>query len=91
MVVIDALKYRHNRGKRSNLYFRRNAKGNEIDLLVESGPEVTPVEIKSAATINSEFFKVLRTFSSRLPSPPRKTALIYGGSEQQQEMMDSIG
>ena len=83
MVIIEALKYRYNRGKRSNLYFWRDAKGNEVDLLVESGSEVTPVEIKSGSTINNDFFKGLRTFAARLPSPPKTTALVYGGSEQQ--------
>ena len=70
MVVIEALKYRYNRGKRSNLYFWRDAKGNEVDLLIENGSEVTPVEIKSGATVNRDFFKGLRTFTARLPSPP---------------------
>jgi len=83
MVIIEALKYRYNRGKRSNLYFWRDAKGNEVDLLVESGSEVTPVEIKSGSTINNDFFKGLRSFAARLPSPPKTTALVYGGSEQQ--------
>jgi len=83
LVVIEALKYRYNRGKRSNLYFWRDAKGNEVDLLIESGPDVLPVEIKAGATINSDFFKGLRTIMARLSSPPKSCALIYGGSERQ--------
>lgn len=81
--MIDALKYRYNRGKRSNLYFWRDAKGNEVDLLVESGPDVTPVEIKAGATISSDYFKGLRTFNARLSSPPVSSALVYGGSDRQ--------
>ena len=83
LIVIDALKYRYNRGKRSNLYFWRDAKGNEVDLLIENGSDVTPVEIKAGATISSDYFKGLRTFSARLPSPPRTSALVYGGSDRQ--------
>lgn len=83
LIVIDALKYRYNRGKRSNLYFWRDAKGNEVDLLIENGPDVTPVEIKAGATISSDYFKGLRTFSARLPSPTRNSALVYGGSDRQ--------
>ena len=82
LIVIDALKYRYNRGKRSNLYFWRDAKGNEVDLLIENGPDVTPVEIKAGATISSDYFKGLRTFSARLPSPTRNSALVYGGSDR---------
>lgn len=83
LIVIDALKYRYNRGKRSNLYFWRDAKGNEVDLLIESGPDVTPVEIKAGATISGDYFKGLRTFSARLPTPPGISALVYGGSDRQ--------
>ena len=83
MVIIEALKYRYNRGRRNNLFFWRDAKGNEVDLLIENGPDVIPVEIKAGATINDDFFKGLRTFSSRLPSPAKTSALVYGGSEQQ--------
>jgi len=83
LVIIEALKYRYNQGKRNNLYFWRDAKGNKVDLLIESGPDVTPVDIKSGATVNSDYFKGLRTFAAKLPSPPISTALVYGGTEQQ--------
>lgn len=83
LIVIDALKYRYNRGKRSNLYFWRDAKGNEVDLLVESGPDVTPVEIKAGATVSSDYFKGLRTFNARLSSPAMSSALVYGGADRQ--------
>lgn len=103
MVIVEALKYRFNKGKRNNLYFWRDAKGNEVDLVVESGPDIMPVEIKSGATITDDFFKGLKNFSDRLSSPPAATALVYGGSESQrrstvniwritdiQEMMETI-
>jgi len=83
MVVMEALKYRYHRGKRSNLYFWRDAKGNEVDLLVERGPDIAAVEIKSGATISSDYFKGLRTFSAKLPAPVRQCALIYDGEERQ--------
>lgn len=104
LVVIEALKYRYNRGKRSNLYFWRDGKGNEVDLLIESGPDVVPVEIKAGATISADYFKGLRAFAARLPDPPKARALIYGGFERQRRsevavwratdvaaMMDEVG
>ncbi|NJD92017.1 MAG: ATP-binding protein [Geobacter sp.] len=84
MVVIEALKYRYHRGRRSNLHFWRDSKGNEVDLVIESGPDVFPVEIKSGATISDDFFKGLRTFASRLPAPPAACSLVYGGTQRQQ-------
>jgi len=83
MVVIEALKYRYHRGKRSNLYFWRDAKANEVDLLIESGADIAAVEIKSGATINSDYFKGLRTFVSRPASPPGTCALVYDGQQRQ--------
>jgi len=84
MVVIEALKYRYHRGRRSNLYFWRDAKGNEVDLLLESGAGIAAVEIKSGATISSDYFKGLRTFNSRLASQDSTCALVYDGIERQQ-------
>ena len=83
LVVLEALKYRYNRGRRDNLYFWRDAKGNEVDLLIEQGPDVVPVEIKAGATIASDWFKGLATIANALPSPPRHRALVYGGTERQ--------
>ena len=104
LVVIEALKYRYNRGRRNNLHFWRDAKGDEVDLVIESGPYVMPVEIKSGATINEDYFKGLRSFSTRLTAPPSACALVYGGTERQKrsdvtvwrvgdvaEMMGAIG
>jgi predicted AAA+ superfamily ATPase len=82
MIVIEALKYRCHRGKRNNLHFWRDGKGNEIDLLIESGPDIMPVEIKSGATISDDFFKGLRTFTSQLPQVSI-SSLVYGGTEKQ--------
>lgn len=83
LVVIEALKYHYHRGKRNNLFFWRDAKGHEVDLLLEQGPELAAVEIKAGATIANGWFKGLRTFAGKLASPPQHCALVYAGTEQQ--------
>jgi predicted AAA+ superfamily ATPase len=93
LVVIEALKYRFNRGKRSHLTFYRDGKGNEVDLVLEIGPDAFPIEIKAGATIATDYFKGLRTFVKVVPplenkgtdSDPDKitSGLIYGGTEKQ--------
>jgi uncharacterized protein len=83
LVVIEALKYRYHRGKRNNLHFWRDGKGNEVDLVIEAGPDVIPVEIKSGATVAEDFFKGLNLFAARLPQPPPASYLVYGGVERQ--------
>ena len=83
LVVIEALKYRYHRGKRNNLHFWRDGKGNEVDLVIEAGPDVIPVEIKSGATVVEDFFKGLLHFAARLPQRPPACFLVYGGVERQ--------
>lgn len=90
LVVIEALKYRYHRGARNNLFFWRDAKGNEVDLLLEQGPDLAAVEIKAGATITPTWFKGLRTFSARLSTPPKHCALVYAGPEQQRREAASV-
>ncbi len=62
MVIVEALKFRLNRGKRSNLSFYRDSGGHEVDLLLTSGSDIFPIEIKSGATVNRDYFKGLNFF-----------------------------
>lgn len=93
LVIIEALKYRLNRGKGSNITFYRDGKGNEVDLVLENGPEVFPIEIKAGATIAADYFKGLGSFEKVVPPPENGGAdkssvaigsgLVYGGAEKQ--------
>ncbi len=65
LVVIEALKTRFNKGKKSNLYFFRDSHRHEIDLLYKSGRQFTGIEIKSASTWNNSFKKELKRFSEK--------------------------
>lgn len=59
LVVTELLKSRFNRGQRSNLYFWRDRSGLEVDILLDLGGKVWPIEVKSGQTITSAFFKGL--------------------------------
>jgi hypothetical protein len=50
-VVAELLKARFASGLGSNLFFWRDRSGHEVDLLVEQGATLTPVEIKSGRTV----------------------------------------
>jgi len=54
VIVAEFLKRRWHDGQPSNLFFWRDSKGLEIDLLLENGETQTPIEIKSGATIASD-------------------------------------
>jgi uncharacterized protein len=57
MIVLEALKCRLHRGKRSNRSFYRDSNGNEVDLLLGLGSDFFPIEIKAGMTINRNYFK----------------------------------
>jgi hypothetical protein len=81
--VIEALKFRFNRGKRANVSFYRDGKGNEIDLLFERGQDVFPVEVKAGATVTADYLKALKKCDRIFPVMPWGSGLIYGGDEIQ--------
>lgn len=77
LVVVDFLKQDYNRGKTDNFWFWRDSTGNEIDLLIERGKELIPVEIKSGQTITDEFFKGFRYWKKLTGS--EGGFVVYGG------------
>ncbi len=83
LVVMEALKYRYNQGRKSNVCFYRDGKGNEVDLILEFGPDLFPVEIKAGETITSDYFKGLKQFRNVISDLPWGAGLIYGGVERQ--------
>lgn len=83
MAIMEALKYRFNRGRKGNICFYRDSNGNEVDLLLDVGPDLFPIEIKSGETIVPDFFKGLTAFSKISPPLTRGAGLVYGGTEQQ--------
>jgi predicted AAA+ superfamily ATPase len=60
LVVVEFLKKRYNKGKTNNLYFWRDNTGNEIDLIIDQGDNLVPIEIKSGQTISTEFMKGIK-------------------------------
>ena len=81
LVVLEALKSRYNRGLSSNLYFFRDSRGNEINLLSHSGRELSGAEIKSSATYHASFKKGLLRFSDQI-APLVHRYIIYNGEHQ---------
>ena len=81
-VVAETLKYRFNRGLRPNLSFFRDSRGLECDLFYETGQGIGAIEVKSGATIASDYFRSLDRVSDLFPQITKK-AVIYGGSDAQ--------
>lgn len=80
LIVMEALKQRYNKGKESNIFFFRDAKGNEIDLLIREAGDLKAIEIKSSQTYAPSFEDVLKKSGSLLTTPVSKRAVVYAGN-----------
>lgn len=82
MMVIDALKARLNRGKEPRMYFFRDSHGNEVDLVMQSGRQLIPVEIKSSQTWQNSYLKGLKYFEKLVGDRSLKGTVIYAGEQE---------
>lgn len=69
-------------GEEPPLYFWRDRTGHEVDLIIDLGQKVIPVEMKSSRTIASDFFNGLRYWLSLKGNTQTSGVLIYGGKER---------
>lgn len=68
--VMEVLKWKYNHGSAINIFFIRDSKGTEVDLLIEHGNNFIPIEIKSADHFDSSFlkgFKLLEDTKFNMP------------------------
>ena len=82
LVATEFLKARFNQGMQSNLYFWRDSKGLEIDLVLEEGDLLKPVEIKSGQTYVPEFLTSLEKWRELSGRPDLPAMLVYGGEKE---------
>lgn len=79
-IVSELMKKRFNQGLLSNLYFWRDSQGHEIDILIEEGDMLMPIEVKADQTINSDYFKGLDYWRSLTQI---NGWLVYAGKNKQ--------
>ncbi|HFD86152.1 MAG TPA: ATP-binding protein [Gammaproteobacteria bacterium] len=82
-VISELLKARYNAGETSNLYFWRDRSGHEVDLVIDHGTHLSPLEIKSGQTINRDYFKGLDFWRKLADESAGKAWLVYGGDSRQ--------
>ena len=78
-VLAEMLKNRYNKGERSNLYYFRDSTGNEVDIVIDEGNKLIPVELKAGKTINSDYFKNLHYWEAL--TGKKGGLVIYTGKE----------
>jgi predicted AAA+ superfamily ATPase len=78
-VISELIKNFMNRGEEQSIYFWRDSSGNEIDVIIDEGELLTPIEIKAGQTVTADFFKGIRFWRKLTNDPKQGGALVYGG------------
>jgi predicted AAA+ superfamily ATPase len=79
-VVSEIVKNYLHRGLEPGVYFWRDSTGHEIDLLIERGEELVPVEAKSGETFVSDFLDGIRFWRGLTGQKDGPAAVVYGGA-----------
>ena len=84
-VASEVVKTHVHRGEEPRLHHFRDAKGLEVDLVLDGASKIQLVESKSARTISEDFFSGLRRLaaSERKRRASFESILVYGGDEAQ--------
>jgi len=82
LMVGELMKARFNKGLPSNLYFWRDKTGNEVDVIIDVGGRLHPVEIKSGQTITKSAFDGLSKWCELAGDQAGYASIIYGGESQ---------
>jgi predicted AAA+ superfamily ATPase len=80
--ILEVLKARANQGKRSDLFFYRDARGNEVDLIIQRQRQLILIEIKSSATFKNIFLKGIITFSKLVQNRCLPGHVLYNGERR---------
>ncbi len=89
--VINEIRKNHlNQNLLPKAYFWNAAGSHEIDLLLDQGGRLLPIEIKSGRTINTQFFDGLAYFQTASGALPTDSFLVYGGDEVQKRSIAQV-
>lgn len=80
-VLAEFMKNFLNQGREPDLWFWRDSRGREVDLIVEIDGETVPIEIKSARTVAADFFAGLNYWRRLAGDEKGSGVLVYGGDE----------
>lgn len=80
--VVSALyKRAFNAADTPSLYFWRDRAGLEVDVLIDEGSTIRPVEIKAGRTLSADQLRGIQSWLSLAGSAGRAPTLVYGGDE----------
>lgn len=82
-VVLELLKAAHNAGRQPALSFYRTRDGAEVDIIAETSRGCVAIEVKSGATVGSDFFAGFDPLRAELGGELAECRLLYGGERSE--------
>jgi predicted AAA+ superfamily ATPase len=80
MVVMELVKMRYNRNRENNLFFYRDSRQHEVDVMMANEGAFDCLEIKSSATFSEDFLKGISYLRRSEPELVRHAYLVYAGT-----------
>jgi uncharacterized protein len=81
VVLADLLAWRDSSVRRPEILFWRTTEGEEVDLLIESGGRLLPIEVKATRTPGPRDVRHIRTFREQYPDRFVGGLLLHDGTE----------
>ncbi len=86
-VVSEVLKARWHRGRPADMWYLRDHRGFEVDLVLDRGDALVLAELKSGATLSRDMFAPVARLAQQVRAHgeqrPVVPAVVYGGTERQ--------
>ena len=79
-ILAELYKAFAHRGDTPPLYFWRDQTGHEVDVVIDTGSRLMPIEIKSGETVDRSLFDGLKYYLSLGPPVTETGVLIHGGN-----------
>jgi len=89
--MTELLKAQYHAGWKPTLHFLRDKQGHEVDAMIETAPDTLHgIEMKSGATVASDFFTGLDYWETRITDRRITPWLIYGGLSRQRREQGQV-
>lgn len=89
MIIVDLIKNFNTHTIRPQLTFFRDNNRREVDLVIELGGKIIPIEIKASQTTTAHFFDTLAWFN-QLHDNQRDAVVVYAGKQDQKRSKGSV-
>lgn len=90
MMIAEYVKRMYHCNQLNDIWFWRDAAGNEVDLIVQSGQNQEAIEFKSTQTIMPNLFKGLNFYEKISKKISLSKYLVYGGDELQKRTAATV-